>query len=114
MHFLLIFQNAATWFLLLTNLIPISLWVCLEGVNLIKAYFINHDLLLFDYHNPKKTDAYTKVQSSNLVDELGQIEYIFTDKSGTLTMNEMRLTNFTIGMKAYGNETQLNDYIVNN
>lgn len=106
-------QGVATWFLMLTNLIPISLWATLEGVNLLKAQFVQKDLLLFDFDNQKYPKAYIKVQSSNLLDELGQVEYIFSDKSGTLTMNDMNMTNFTIKNRKFGNEDQTNDFIIN-
>ena len=51
----------------------------------------------------KDTLAKVKVQSSTLNDELGQISYIFTDKTGTLTKNNMRFKAFSVGEKSFGN-----------
>ena len=43
-----------------------------------------------------------KAQASNLNEELGQIEYVFSDKTGTLTSNIMEFKKFTAGSEAYG------------
>eukprot|EP00941_MAST-03F_sp_MAST-3F-sp1_P000720 g720.t1 len=75
-----------TYFILYGNLIPICLYVTLEFCNQIQAKFINSDLEM--YH--ADIDAPTLCRSSNLVQELGQVEYIFSDKTGTLTQNVMQ------------------------
>jgi P-type E1-E2 ATPase len=46
-------------------------------------------------------DMPAKVQSSNLNEELGQIEYIFSDKTGTLTENIMEFKKMAIGNYSY-------------
>jgi phospholipid-transporting ATPase len=43
-----------------------------------------------------------RVQSSNLNEELGQIDYVFSDKTGTLTCNEMRFKYLIVGSEIYG------------
>ena len=48
----------------------------------------------------------TVVQSSNLNEELGQVEYIFSDKTGILTCNIMEFKKMVIGDKAYGTGNQ--------
>lgn len=44
----------------------------------------------------------TEVQSSSLNEELGQIQYIFSDKTGTLTQNVMEFKMVDVKGKMYG------------
>ena len=43
-----------------------------------------------------KTNQRAKVNSTDLNEDLGQIEYLFSDKTGTLTENEMQFKHFCI------------------
>ena len=87
------FYNLLTFFILYNNLIPISLQVTLEFVKFTQAYFINWDKDMF--YEPTETPALAR--TSNLNEELGQIKYIFSDKTGTLTRNIMEFKKSTIG-----------------
>jgi phospholipid-transporting ATPase len=69
----------------------------MEIVKFQQAQFINFDLEM--YHEPTDTPALCHM--SSLVEELGQIEYIFSDKTGTLTRNEMEFRFCTIAGTAY-------------
>lgn len=78
-----------TWMLLFTNMVPISLLVTVEIVKFWQAQFIQWDIDIYDYDLNNGKDMPTRVQSSNLNEELGQITHIFSDKTGTLTSNIM-------------------------
>lgn len=42
-------------------------------------------------------DLPMKVQTSNLNEEIGQVDYVFSDKTGTLTCNIMQFKKFSVG-----------------
>jgi phospholipid-transporting ATPase len=90
--------NLLTFIILFNNLIPISLQVTLEMVKFIQAIFINWDYDM--YYTKTKTPA--NARTSNLNEELGQIKFIFSDKTGTLTQNIMRFSRCSIAGTIYG------------
>lgn len=63
------------------NFVPISLIVSLELVKFFQGAFIQYDVMIYD----EEKDLSAKAQSSNLNEELGMVNYIFSDKTGTLT-----------------------------
>ncbi|KAK2176219.1 hypothetical protein NP493_675g03060 [Ridgeia piscesae] len=94
--------NLLTFVILYNNLIPISLQVTLEMVKFAQAIFINWDLDM--YYAP--TDTPAMARTSNLNEELGQIKYIFSDKTGTLTRNEMEFKQCSIAGIRYEEELE--------
>ncbi|SCU84713.1 LANO_0C02168g1_1 [Lachancea nothofagi CBS 11611] len=93
----LFFKDILTYWILFSNLVPISLFVTVEMIKYYQAYMIGSDLDLYD----ESTDTPTVVRTSSLVEELGQIEYIFSDKTGTLTRNVMEFKSCSIAGKCY-------------
>lgn len=73
-------------------IIPISLYVCIEMVKLGQVYYIQSDELLHDKATNKKIEC----RAMNITEDLGQIEYMFCDKTGTLTENKMKFVCCTI------------------
>jgi P-type E1-E2 ATPase len=57
----------------------------------------------------KSEDRYAKAVTSTLNEELGQIEFIFSDKTGTLTCNKMEFKLCVIGDELYGDTSVLAD-----
>lgn len=77
-------NGLVTWaFALITfqNIVPISLYISIEFVRTCQALFIYFDKQIWY----EKLDQPTLARTWNLSDDLGQIEYIFSDKTGTLT-----------------------------
>uniref|UniRef100_A0A8B9ST72 Phospholipid-transporting ATPase n=1 Tax=Anas platyrhynchos TaxID=8839 RepID=A0A8B9ST72_ANAPL len=90
--------NLLTFIILYNNLIPISLLVTLEVVKFTQALFINWDI---DMYYPE-TDTPAMARTSNLNEELGQVKYLFSDKTGTLTCNIMNFKKCSIAGVTYG------------
>jgi phospholipid-translocating ATPase len=83
---------------LFQNIVPISLYISIEIVKTIQAFFIAQDLDM--YYAPFDTACVPKTW--NISDDLGQIEYVFSDKTGTLTQNVMEFQKCSVGGVQYG------------
>eukprot|EP01006_Ploeotia_vitrea_P053423 TRINITY_DN67787_c4_g2_i1.p1 TRINITY_DN67787_c4_g2~~TRINITY_DN67787_c4_g2_i1.p1 ORF type:complete len:1189 (-),score=90.92 TRINITY_DN67787_c4_g2_i1:201-3767(-) len=83
-------QNYLTFFVLLSFMMPISLFVSMELCKGCQAKFMEWDIWM------QAGGRGMKAKTSNLNEELSQIRYIFTDKTGTLTENEMRFYRCSI------------------
>ena len=92
------FLQVFTFLVAYSHLIPISLYVALEIIKLIQTNLIGYDNKMYDFTKNKPALART----SDLIEELGQVEFIFTDKTGTLTKNEMVFKKCSINFNRYG------------
>jgi phospholipid-translocating P-type ATPase (flippase) len=97
------FKRFFTFLVLYNNLIPISLYVTMEMVRVMQARFIEADRAM--YHFDSKFRAICRTSALN--EELGQVEYIFSDKTGTLTANQMRFRMCSIGGQVFGQPPEL-------
>lgn len=78
--------------------IPISLYVSIEIVKVLQSIFINQDIHMYYEEADKPAHART----SNLNEELGQVDTILSDKTGTLTCNSMEFIKCSVAGRAYG------------
>lgn len=84
--------------LLYSYLIPISLYVSIEIVKVLQSIFINQDVNMYY----EETDKPARARTSNLNEELGQVDTILSDKTGTLTCNSMEFIKCSVAGTAYG------------
>ncbi|KAM0986971.1 hypothetical protein ACFXTH_011173 [Malus domestica] len=87
-----------TALMLYGNFIPISLYVSIEIVKVLQSIFINRDVHMYYEEADKPAHART----SNLNEELGQVDTILSDKTGTLTCNSMEFIKCSVAGTAYG------------
>jgi phospholipid-transporting ATPase len=80
-----------TYWVAYSHLIPISLYVVLEMVKLAQANLIGKDV---DIYDPET--GFSLCRNSDLIEEMGQVQFIFSDKTGTLTCNVMEFKQCSI------------------
>jgi len=85
-------SHVATFLIAYSQLIPINMYFGMEFIKLLHVPLIKYDKNMFDLENNRPTVSRT----SELIEELGQVKMIFSDKTGTLTKNNMVLKKVCI------------------
>ncbi|CAK8542122.1 unnamed protein product [Lathyrus sativus] len=86
-------------------MIPISLYITMELVRLGQSYFMIEDMDMYDSSSGSRFQC----RSLNINEDLGQIRYVFSDKTGTLTENKMEFRRASVHGKNYGNSLVTTD-----
>ncbi|XP_069035371.1 phospholipid-transporting ATPase IH isoform X2 [Lepisosteus oculatus] len=95
--FLRAFTDFLAFMVLFNYIIPVSMYVTVEMQKFLGSYFISWDEEMFD----DELGEGALVNTSDLNEELGQVEYVFTDKTGTLTENNMEFIECCVDGHVY-------------
>lgn len=87
-----------SYVIILQVMIPISLYVSIEVVKLGQVFFITQDKQLYHAGTQKRIQC----RALNMPEELGQVQYVMCDKTGTLTENHMIFRRCAIAGCDYG------------
>uniref|UniRef100_A0A3B3WP89 Phospholipid-transporting ATPase n=1 Tax=Poecilia mexicana TaxID=48701 RepID=A0A3B3WP89_9TELE len=96
-HLIRAFTDFLAFMVLFNYIIPVSMYVTVEMQKFLGSYFIMWDDEMFD----EELGERAVVNTSDLNEELGQVEYVFTDKTGTLTENNMEFIECCVDGNVY-------------
>ncbi|XP_067373673.1 phospholipid-transporting ATPase IG isoform X4 [Channa argus] len=103
--YLKMFTDFLSFMVLFNFIIPVSMYVTVEMQKFLGSLFITWDK---DFFDPEIKEG-ALVNTSDLNEELGQVEYVFTDKTGTLTQNNMEFIECCIDGIQYSNQDRISE-----
>ncbi|KAF4123912.1 Magnesium-transporting ATPase (P-type) [Geosmithia morbida] len=89
--------------IMFNNVVPLSLYVTLEIVKIGQLLMMNSDIHMYD----DESDTPARCNTNTILENLGQIGYIFSDKTGTLTDNVMKFRKVSVAGTVWLHEMDL-------
>lgn len=83
--------------IMMNTMIPLSLYVTMEIIKIIQMLLMQWDIDMYD----ADSNTPAEVRSATILEELGQVSYVFSDKTGTLTDNKMVFREMSVAGVAW-------------
>lgn len=96
-------QIIIAFIIMFNNVVPLALYISLEIVKVGQLLMVIGDLGMYD----EETDTPARCNTNTILENLGQVGYIFSDKTGTLTDNVMKFRKISVAGSVWLHETDL-------
>ncbi|KAF4454999.1 hypothetical protein F53441_2560 [Fusarium austroafricanum] len=97
------YQIIIAFIIMFNNIVPLSLYISLEIVKIGQLLMLNSDLEMYD----EETDTPARCNTNTILENLGQVGYVFSDKTGTLTDNVMKFRKISVAGTVWLHEMDL-------
>ena len=97
------YQIIIAFIIMFNNVVPLSLYITLEIVKVGQLLMLNSDIEMYD----EDTDTPARCNTNTILENLGQVGYIFSDKTGTLTDNVMKFRKISVAGTVWLHEMDL-------
>ncbi|TVY70032.1 putative phospholipid-transporting ATPase DNF3 [Fusarium oxysporum f. sp. cubense] len=97
------YQIIIAFIIMFNNVVPLSLYISLEIVKIGQLLMLNSDVEMYD----EETDTPARCNTNTILENLGQVGYVFSDKTGTLTDNIMKFRKISVAGTVWLHEMDL-------